>query len=303
MSLRTAVKRVLHSSGLSGLLARRDGASFILAAHIVREEEADQLAEVIRLLQGSFTLVSLDDYLDALRAGRCRNLATLTFDDGLRNQLTVAHEVLTSLRVPATFYVCPALVGTQFSMWTWELEPRLSRLSIHRRQSIFARGAADSFKSFLKTLKEMPLAQREAIWTEIVQATPHFTFTPDEERQFGLMDWTDLARLDRSLITIGSHTHSHVDLAGVDDTRLEHELAASRAVLQEMLACDARHFAYPNRSYDTRCAAAVARHFDSGVTMEPHAVGPASDPYRLPRVHIQWDPHELAWILAKAPRD
>ena len=172
----------------------------------------------IRLLRGSFTLVSLDEYLDALRAGRCRNLATLTFDDGLRNQLTVAHEVLTSLRVPATFYVCPALVGTPFSTWTWELEPRLSRLSIHRRQSIFARGSADSFEPFLKTLKEMPLAQREAIW-------------------------------------------------------------------------------------DARSATAVARHFDSAVTMEPHAVGPAADPYRLPRVHLQWDPHEMAWILARAARD
>src|SRR5215510_1015551 len=176
MSLRTAVKRVLHSSGLSGLLARRDDASFILAAHIVREEEADQLAEVIRLLQGSFTLVSLDDYLDALRAGRCRNLATLTFDDGLRNQLTVAHEVLSSLRVPATFYVCPALVGTPFSTWTWELEPRLSRLSRERRHEIFARGPADSFPAFLEGLKTMPLGRRDALWDEIVSATPGFAF-------------------------------------------------------------------------------------------------------------------------------
>ena len=302
MSLRTAVKRALHSSGLSSLLARRDGASFILAAHIVLEEEAEQLAAIIRLLQKSFTLVSLDDYVEALGAGRCRNLATLTFDDGLRNQLTVAHEVLTSLRVPATFYVCPALVGTPFSTWTWELEPRLSRLSIHRRRSIFARASADSFGQFLKNLKEMPLAQREAIWDEIVQATPHFSFTPDEDRLFGLMDWTELAKLDGSLITIGSHTHTHVDLPYVDDDRLEHELAASRAVLQEMLGCDARHFAYPNGSYDTRCAAAVARHFDSGVTMEPHAVGPASDRYRLPRVHIQRDRYEMAWGLARAAR-
>lgn len=30
MPLRTAVKRALHSFGLSSLLARRDGASFIL---------------------------------------------------------------------------------------------------------------------------------------------------------------------------------------------------------------------------------------------------------------------------------
>ena len=303
MSLKTAVKRALHSSGVSRNLARRDGASFILAAHIVLEEETEQLVEVIRLLQRSFALVSLDEYLDALGAGRCRNLVTLTFDDGLRNHLTVVYEVLAALRVPATFYVCPALVGTPFSTWTWELEPRLSRLSRHRRREIFARASADSFEPFLQSLKEMPLAKREAIWAEILNATPHFAFTRDEECRFGLMDWAELAKLDQSLITIGSHTHTHVDLPQVDDARLERELTASKAMLRETLGRDTRHFAYPNGSYDGRSAAAVGRHFDSGVTMDPRAVGPASGRYRLPRVHLQWGAHELAWTLARTARD
>jgi peptidoglycan/xylan/chitin deacetylase (PgdA/CDA1 family) len=230
-------------------------------------------------LQQSFSLVSIDEYLDALHAGKCRNLVTLTFDDGLRNQLTVAHEVLSRLRVPATFYVCPALVGTPFSTWTWELEPRLARLSSLRRQEIFARGSADSFAAFLHGLKTRPLRRREALWDEIVKATPEFAFTPDEERQFGLMDWAERARLDQSLITIGTHTH--VDLPQYD----------------------ARHFAYPNGSHDQRASRAVARHFDSGVTMEHRAVGRASAPHLLPRVHIQWDPSELAWTLARVARD
>src|SRR5215467_3678010 len=303
MSLKTTVKRALHSSGVARTLARRDGASFILAAHVVQEEEAEPLADVIRLVRRSFSLVSLDEMLDALRAGRCRNLATLTFDDGLRNQVTVAYDVLAGLRAPATFYVCPALVGTPFSTWTWELEPRLSRMSAPRQREIYARGSSDAFEPFLQTLKEMPLARREAIWTEIVSATPHFSFTPEEARLFGLMGWAELASLDSSLITIGSHTHTHVDLPQVDDTRLESELAASKAMLREQLGREARHFAYPNGSHDPRTAGAVARHFDSGVTMEPRAVGPGSDPRCLPRVHIQWDAHELVWALARTGRD
>jgi len=302
MSLKTTVKRALHSAGVASTLPRRDGASFILAAHVVQEAEAEPLADVVRLLRRSFSLVSLDEMLGALRAGRCRNLATLTFDDGLRNQMTVAYDVLSGLRAPATFYVCPALVGTPLSTWTWELAPRLSRMSAHRQREIYACGSADSFEPFLQTLKEMPLARREAIWAEIVSATPHFSFTAEEARLFGLMDWVELAGLDRSLITIGSHTHTHADLPQVDDGRLESELAASKAMLREQLGRDVRHFAYPNGSHDPRSASAVARHFDSGVTMEPRAVGPGSDPRRLPRVHIQGDAHELVWILARIGR-
>src|SRR5262249_56350754 len=163
MFLRTAVKRGLHSSGVASRLARRDGASFILTAHVVQEEEAEPLADVIRLVRRSFSLVSLDEMLDALRAGRCRNLAALTFDDGLRNQVTVAYDVLSGLRAPATFYVCPALVGTPLSTWTWELEPRLSRMPAHRQREIYACGSSDAFEPFLQTLKQIPLPRRHPI--------------------------------------------------------------------------------------------------------------------------------------------
>jgi len=173
----------------------------------------------------------------------------------------------------------------------------------HQQREIYACGSADAFEPFLKTLKEMPLARREAIWAEIVSATPHFSFTSEEARLYGLTGWAELARLDSSLITIGSHTHTHVDLPQLDDTRLESELAASKAMLREQLGCDVHHFAYPNGSHDPRSASAVARHFDSGVTMEPRAVGSGSDPRRLPRVHIEWDAHELVWALARIGRD
>jgi hypothetical protein len=118
-------------------------------------------------------------------------------------------------------------------------------------------------------------------------ATPDFAFTADEERRFGLMDWPELGRLDPSLITIRSQTQKHVDLPQVDDDRMEADLAGSKAML----------------GHDRRAWRAVARHFDSGVTMEPRAVGRAAMPHLLPRVHIQWDLCELAWTLARVPRD
>jgi hypothetical protein len=63
MSPKTVLKRRLHLVGVARMLARRDGASFVLSAHIVLEEEADYLAEMIRFLQRSFSFVSIDEYL------------------------------------------------------------------------------------------------------------------------------------------------------------------------------------------------------------------------------------------------
>jgi peptidoglycan/xylan/chitin deacetylase (PgdA/CDA1 family) len=299
---KTTVKRALCSSGVLNRLARRGGASFILAAHVVLDEDAEPLSDLIRLLGRAFSVVSMDEYVAALRDGKCRNLLALTFDDGLRNQLTVAHEVLVALRAPATFYVCPALVGAAFSTWTWELEPRLSRLPAARRQALFRRASTETFESFLQALKEMPVSRREALWQDIVDGTPDFAFDVEEERLFGLMDWRELSQLDQSLIAIGSHTHTHADLPQLDDERLESELAESKATLRAKLGYDARHFAYPNGNHDNRTAHAVARHFGSGVTMVERAVGPNASPYRLPRVHVRWSAADLAWTLARAAR-
>jgi peptidoglycan/xylan/chitin deacetylase (PgdA/CDA1 family) len=141
-----------------------------------------------------------------------------------------------------------------------------------------------------------------ALWQDIVDATPDFAFDADEERLFGLMDWRALSQLDQSLMTIGSHTHTHADLPQLDDERLESELAESKAALRAKLGYDARHFAYPNGNHDNRTAHAVARHFASGVTMVERAVGPNASPYRLPRVRVQWSAADQAWNLARAAR-
>src|SRR5262245_66023015 len=142
-------------------------------------------------------------------------------------------------------------------------------------------------------MKEMPVTRREALWQDIVDATPDFAFDAEEERRFGLMDWRDLSQLDQSLITIGSHTHTHADLPQLDDERLESELAESKAALRAKLGYDVRHFAYPNGNHDSRTAHAVARHFGSGVTMVKRAVWPNTRPYRLPRFLVQWSAPDL----------
>jgi peptidoglycan/xylan/chitin deacetylase (PgdA/CDA1 family) len=149
----------------------------------------------------------------------------------------------------------------------------------------------------------LPVTRREALWQDIVDATPDFAFDAEEERRFGLMDWRELSHLDQSLITIGSHTHRHTDLPQLDDDLLESGLVESKAALRAKLGYDARPFAYPNGHHDDRTARAVARHFDSGVTMVERSIGPDASPYRLPRIHIQWSAPELAWTLARAARD
>lgn len=73
-------------------------------------------------------------------------------------------------------------------------------------------------------------------------------------------------------MTIGSHTRSHVALSGIDSpSKLQDELAGSRAWLEKQLSVPINTFAYPYGSYSAAVASAVeasgyrtARTFDIG---------------------------------------
>lgn len=58
---------------------------------------------------------------------------------------------------------------------------------------------------------------------------------------------------------VGSHTHSHRPLTGLDDGDLQAELGRSRCVLEEIAGAPVRLLAYPGGDFDHRSEAAATR--------------------------------------------
>jgi peptidoglycan/xylan/chitin deacetylase (PgdA/CDA1 family) len=69
-----------------------------------------------------------------------------------------------------------------------------------------------------------------------------------EDRAFhrDRMTWPDLAdAVGTGLVTIGSHTHNHVDLARVDRRTAEEEMRRSKGLIEDRLGVTCEDFAYP----------------------------------------------------------
>jgi peptidoglycan/xylan/chitin deacetylase (PgdA/CDA1 family) len=76
----------------------------------------------------------------------------------------------------------------------------------------------------------------------------------------GFMSWELLRRLAKDGMSIGSHSHSHADLAQItDDNLLRDELVLSKAIIERKTGHKAEVFAYPYGSYDDRTITAVGR--------------------------------------------
>jgi peptidoglycan/xylan/chitin deacetylase (PgdA/CDA1 family) len=275
--------------GLAGAAERNDGRARILMFHGTPRSRARALERVLRYVRRHFDVVPLAQVARdaASRDVRFRRQVAITFDDGLRNNVEVAYPILRRLGMPATFFVCPALIDARRWLWNHEARQRLKRLS----------GSASDIESIVQQMKALPLDRRHAMEESIRARTPDFAPTAVERHEFDLAGWDELRGLDPAVITLGSHTLTHPILTSLSPASLERELGESRRALERKLGRAVEQFAYPNGDFDDAVLACARRHYPVAVTVEEGFVATGADPLRLARVNASWNPLRLALAL------
>ena len=93
--------------------------------------------------------------------------------------------------------------------------------------------------------------------------------------------------LGSGLLTVGAHTHTHLDLRHASGEQVEHEIGTSNQLIAHRLGIDARHFAYPWGYWSETAHDLVVRHYDSAVLGGTARAAAALDRHRVNRVPIQ----------------
>jgi peptidoglycan/xylan/chitin deacetylase (PgdA/CDA1 family) len=307
LSVTTELKSLGHAisfrSGLSSVIARRQGCGRILMYHGVARQGAGELAAQLRYLGRHFKVVSLGTMLERIMNGSLplAHEIVLTFDDGLRNNLTVVYPILRELQLHATMFVCPALVESGEWLWNHQMRCRLQTLAApdlaELRMKLLAPGA--SVDAIVEWMKTLPLEQRRIGEETVRRATEGFLPTAAQREAFDVMDWNDLRSLDRDLITVGSHTLSHPILTKLSGQEIEAEILESRRCLEQRLQRKVEFFCYPNGAYDRRAYHLVQKTYRAAVTTEGGVIedGNALDLHRLPRIASAESAALTAWRL------
>ncbi len=303
MELKSLGHSISFHSGISAVMARRQSCARILMYHGIAVEGAQTLAAQVRYLARNFKVVSLDAMVSRLASNRAisANEIVLTFDDGLLNNLTVVYPILRELQLPATFFVCPGLIGSGKWLWNHEARCRLKTLSNDALADVRATllapdPSADGIVEWMKTLKP---PQRQRVEECIRLATRDFQPTASQHQAYDMMDWDDLKSLDPGLIMIGSHTLTHPILTTLSTDEIHSELRESRRCLEQKLEREVDYFCYPNGSYDARVYEAVKNNYRAAVTTETGVLNGKEtlDLHRLPRIPSAENPALTAWRL------
>jgi peptidoglycan/xylan/chitin deacetylase (PgdA/CDA1 family) len=250
--------------------------------HGTPQRVARDLERQLRYVAGWRDLVALAELAaDPERPGkRGRKRAALTFDDGLRSNVTVAYPI----GLHATFFVCPGLIGRGEWLWNHEARQRLLGLSPAERAELADHvGAPREVEGFIEWLKKLPLAERRAAESEIRAATPRFRPTDAQREEFDLAGWRELESLDPAVVTLGSHTLTHPILTSLGPAETESEIRDSRQAIEARTGRAADLFCYPNGDFGAATLEAVRRHYRAAVTVSAQALA-QWDAHRIPRV-------------------
>ena len=291
-SLKPAIRSIAYGVGLSTRLSLASGRSFILMYHGVSDaaERSGSFEKQLAYLNKHFDIVSVEQLLSRLKAGNHPGKipVAITFDDGLKNNFSHATPLLVKHRIPATFFVCPALVDR--GTWLWNIEARLRLMSLPRAelQAFLARHRipGSTAEAAIDWMKGQPMEIRRQTEQHIRAATPGFVPNQDQHQRYDLMNWSEIAALPE-LITIGSHTNHHPILTTLNKEALVEEIVASKNALESRLDRPCDLFCYPNGSNNAAVIGEVRKHYKAALCVDEGYVGPADDPYQLKRIAVQ----------------
>lgn len=238
--------------------------------HLTAAKFLDQM----RYLRTQYQVVPLQEIVSHYLAGTplpdC--CAAITFDDGYRNNYSIAYPILRAFNLPATIFVTTEFISGNNPLWVDRIEYALNKTSKELLElDIPGEEVALSLKNDRERvtakellnalLKRSSQGLRSVVVNQLEErAERALGGRRDDQGDYASLTWDEVAEMQSSgLITIGSHTATHPILPRCSSAEVEDELVLSKTLIEKILGRACGLFCYPNGDFDAGTRAAVGR--------------------------------------------
>ncbi|MBS1759492.1 MAG: polysaccharide deacetylase family protein [Bacteroidetes bacterium] len=218
---------------------------------------------IVAKLSKNYFVVPLESFLKDTKMFKTkREIATILFDDGYKDNIEIAAPILKKYNCPASFYVVTDCINKNIPTWTYILDNIFANTST-THLSLEYDFAPDHLKSIPLKMsgRGNELVKQIKPWLKNLSNTKRLVVLQSIEEQCNdvptpsgkMMNWNDINELATEGFIIGSHSHTHPMLASLEDNgEIESELKISGQIIQENIGSFPDTISYPIGSYDSR---------------------------------------------------
>lgn len=229
-----------------------------------------------------------------------RKAFAITFDDGFKNNLTMAAPVLNDFKVPSTFYVTTDFIDRNQMSWIdrieWAFE-EVDRFDIKlpwvdesiRIESVEEKIAM--LETIRRYVKSNPRVDVSQLASEIQAQTGCFDISSSLDILDMKLNWSELVALNaNTLFTIGGHTHTHLIMSFLDRKSLEFEIDTCLSLLKDKSSIKTVHYSYPeglSHCYNDEVISELKKRNIKCCPTAEHGINRrCCDPFTLKRVFV-----------------
>jgi peptidoglycan/xylan/chitin deacetylase (PgdA/CDA1 family) len=255
----------------------------------------------IKYISSHYEVVLLEDIIiNKIQAGK-KKMATISFDDGYKDNIEHAAPILEKYNCKASFYVTTDCIQKNMPTWTHILEDCFQFTAINEIKIDFGflpsqykvnkletwEHKVAYVKKLIPYIKEIPNEQRELVCNRVSE------ICSDVKVAKVMMDWEDLKKLKQQGHYIGSHTITHCMLASVkNENDLRNELLNSAKIIEQKLGHFPITISYPGDSYnETTMRISKEAGYLMGLAVKQELYNPLKDDvFEIPRIALNNEP-------------
>jgi len=217
--------------------------------------DEDEFARQIKWLKHNTLILSEKDLIDHhgksgfLPPRTSAPCVVITFDNGYRDNYTIAFPILKYFETPAILFVTTQMINARQLSW-WDI---MAYLIKHSRKPFIAFNGKkfflpdqkqDAIMFFQQQMKQKQYEQTKYLLSELSETCD--VRLPDVALQAReILTWEEIREMAHHQVAIGSHTHTHRMLSSISLISQKEEMILSKLIIEKHIDNPVLSISYP----------------------------------------------------------
>ncbi len=226
-----------------------------LYLNLANEITIDYLERLIHYFKTkNYRFISLDQLYNELLLSKKpkRKFICFTFDDGYRDNISLAYPVFKKHNIPFAIYITNCFPNKTALLWWYFIEDIIIEnntveITINDKTESFSSQTIEQKEATFYTLRNLFLkANKDQLLNYIQQLEKRYDKTIQAYVERESLSWEEISTLSSdNLVTIGCHTVNHLPLNQLSKEELIKEVKNSKEEIEKQINKKVNHFAYP----------------------------------------------------------